>query len=173
MQQERFKFVRNENTKNEHTGGIKRKKIWRKSKWKSLSSSNFLHSCTYISVLTSTETCTQKLNETFSFFSFIWKIVPPPFSTLFSSSLSIRNKSSHRRCSIEKAALKKFATFTEKHLCCSHFWIKLQVWRPATLLKRVSNKGVFLWIMGHFKEDLFWITLQTTASVNNFKTFHL
>ena len=79
-------------------------------------------------------------------------------STLSSSSLSNRHKSSHRRCSIEKAVLKKFETFSGKRLCWSHFLIKLHVWGPATLLKRESNKGVFLWILGHFKEDLLWRT---------------
>ena len=89
-------------------------------------------------------------------------------STLSSSSLSSRYKSRHRRCSIQKTVLKKFATFTGKHLCWSHFLIKLLIWRPATLLKRESNTGVFLWILGHCKEDLF---LGTTASVDNFKPF--
>ena len=37
-----------------------------------------------------------------------------------------------------------------------------------------SNTDVLPWILGHFKEDLFWRTyLRTTASVDNFKTFHL
>ena len=40
--------------------------------------------------------------------------------------------------------LKNFAIFTEKHLCCSLFLIKLLVRRPATLLKRDSNTSVFL-----------------------------
>ena len=45
-------------------------------------------------------------------------------STLSSTSLSNRrHKSSHRRCSIEKTFHKKFATFTGKHLCWSHFLI--------------------------------------------------
>ena len=39
--------------------------------------------------------------------------------------------------------LKNFANFTGKHLCWSLFLIRLQG-RPATLLKRDSNKDVFL-----------------------------
>ena len=55
-------------------------------------------------------------------------------------------RSSHQRCSI-KAVLKNFTIFTtRKHLGWSLFLIKLQTLRPATLLKRDSNTGVFLWI---------------------------
>ena len=39
----------------------------------------------------------------------------------------------------EKAVLKNFAIFTEKHLCWSLFLIKLWTLRPATLLKRDCN----------------------------------
>ena len=41
--------------------------------------------------------------------------------------------------------LKNFGNFTGKQLCWSLFLIKLQSWRPETLLKRNSNTGVFLW----------------------------
>ena len=40
-------------------------------------------------------------------------------------------RSSHRSCSVKKSVLKKFANFTGN-------------FRPATLLKRDSNTGVFL-----------------------------
>ena len=53
------------------------------------------------------------------------------------------NSSSHQKCSIKIAILKNSATFTGRH-CWSLFWIKLQVWRSATLLKRDSNPGIFL-----------------------------
>ena len=36
--------------------------------------------------------------------------------------------------------LKNFVYFTGKHLCWSLFLIKLQAWRPATLLKRLQHK---------------------------------
>ena len=39
--------------------------------------------------------------------------------------------------------LKNFASFTGKHRCYSLSLIKLQVFRPATLLKRDSNTGAF------------------------------
>ena len=44
----------------------------------------------------------------------------------------------------KKDALKDFANLTEKHLWWSFLLIKLQVWRPATLLKRNSNIAKFL-----------------------------
>ena len=55
-------------------------------------------------------------------------------------------RSSHQRYSI-KARLENFAIFTRKHLCWSLFLVKLQAFRAAILLKRDSNKGVFLWIL--------------------------
>ena len=42
-------------------------------------------------------------------------------------------RSSHRRCSMKKGVLRKFAKFTEKHLRQSVFFAGL---RPATLLKK-------------------------------------
>ena len=44
----------------------------------------------------------------------------------------------------KKSVFKNLANFTEKQLCRSLFLIKLQAFRPATLLKRVSNTDVFL-----------------------------
>ena len=52
--------------------------------------------------------------------------------------------SSHQRCSIKIAILEYSAIFTEKHLCGSLFWIKLQGWWALTLRKRSFNTGVFL-----------------------------
>ena len=47
---------------------------------------------------------------------------------------------------LQIGVFKSFAIFTQKHLCWSLFLIKLQACRPANLLKRDSNTGVFLWI---------------------------
>ena len=44
----------------------------------------------------------------------------------------------------KKAVPKNFAIFTGKNLCWSFFLIKWQAFRPATLLKRDPNTGVFL-----------------------------
>ena len=53
-------------------------------------------------------------------------------------------KSSHQQMFPKISVLKNFANFTVKYLCWSHFLIKQQVLRTATLLKRDSNTGVFL-----------------------------
>ena len=59
-------------------------------------------------------------------------------------------RSSHWSCSVKKFVLRNFANFTGKHLCWSLFLVKLQTFRPATLLKRDSKTDVFLWILGKF-----------------------
>ena len=41
----------------------------------------------------------------------------------------------------KKDVLKKFAIFIGKYLCRSLLLMKLQTFRPATLLKRESNTG--------------------------------
>ena len=47
----------------------------------------------------------------------------------------LNSRSSHQRCSIEKAAFKNFAIFTGKQLCWSLLLIDLQVLKPLNLLK--------------------------------------
>ena len=47
----------------------------------------------------------------------------------------LNSRSSHQRCSIEKAVFKNFAIFTGKHLCWSLLLIDLQVLKPLNLLK--------------------------------------
>ena len=53
----------------------------------------------------------------------------------------------------KQCVFNNFATFTGEHLCWSLRLIKLQVSRLATLLKRESGAGVFLWIF-----RIFWRT---------------
>ena len=53
-------------------------------------------------------------------------------------------RNSLRSCSVKKSVIKNFASFTRKHLCWSLFLIKLQSWSPAFLLKRDSNRAIFL-----------------------------
>ena len=50
----------------------------------------------------------------------------------------------------EKGVLRNFAKFRGKYLCL----------RPATLLKKTLETGVFLWILWNFEEHLF---LQSTS----------
>ena len=55
-------------------------------------------------------------------------------------------------------------TFTGKHLCWSLFLIKMQTFRPATLSKRDSITGVFLWILQNLKEQLFFSRTSPVAA---------
>ena len=60
------------------------------------------------------------------------------------------NRSSLSQKFYKVGVLKYFANFIGKHQCKSIFLIKLQAWTPATLLKRESNTGVFLWNLRKF-----------------------
>ena len=51
---------------------------------------------------------------------------------------------------MKKAVLKTFALIIGKHLSWSLLLIVLWVVRPATLLKRNSNKGIQLLLMQNF-----------------------
>ena len=55
--------------------------------------------------------------------------------------------SSHLQIFFKIGVFKNFANFTGKHLRWSLFLIKLKAFKPATLLKRDSNTGVFPWIL--------------------------
>ena len=59
-------------------------------------------------------------------------------------------RSSHRRCSVKTGVFKNLQKFTGKHLCYSLFLIRLQVFRPATLLNSDSNTDIFLWNLPNF-----------------------
>ena len=61
---------------------------------------------------------------------------------------------------MKKCFLKNFAIFTGKHLCWSLFLIKLklQAFRPATLLKRDSNTDVSCEYCETFKNSFFYKT---------------
>ena len=52
--------------------------------------------------------------------------------------------------------LKNFAMFTGKHFRWSLFLIKLQAFRPSTLLKRDSNIGISCEICDTFKKTFFY-----------------
>ena len=53
-------------------------------------------------------------------------------------------RSSRSQMFFNVGVLKSDAIFVGKHLRWSHFSRKFQYFRPATLLKRNSKKGVFL-----------------------------
>ena len=68
------------------------------------------------------------------------------FPSLLFSTFSVSSfRSSHRKRSIKKAVLKVLQYLQETPILES-FLNKVQGWRPATLLKRDSNTGVFMWI---------------------------
>ena len=50
-------------------------------------------------------------------------------------------RSCHSQIFFKIGVYKNFESFTGKHLCWSLFLIKLQTWRPATLLRRDYNTG--------------------------------
>ena len=79
-----------------------------------------------------------------------WEILRN-YSTIF--------RSSHWRCSLKKAILKDFVIFTGKHLCRGLFFNKVADHQSVALLKRDSNRDIFLQISGNLQEDLFWRTL--------------
>ena len=73
--------------------------------------------------------------------------------------------------------LKDFAIFTGKHLCWNLFLIKIQAWRPATLLKKrlqhrcfPVNVAKFL-ITATFIEDLWRQLLEFTRNIDRFFDF--
>ena len=127
-----------------------------------------LYSCICISVMTSTKTFKWKviMLNVFIFSSFTWKIFPRSFFLRFP--LFPFQVDSHQRCSTEKVVLKEFATFTGKDLRRSNVLIKLKVFRPATLLQRDSNTGIFLWILRNFTEHLFRRTSATRSFCRQF-----
>ena len=76
---------------------------------------------------------------------------------------TLRSRSSHRWCSAKKVFLEFIANFTGKHLYWSLCLIKLQAFRPTTLLQRDST-GVFCEICEIFKITYFEEHLRTAAS---------
>ena len=79
--------------------------------------------------------------------------------------LTCSSRSSRSQMLFKIDVLKNFENFTGKQLWLSHFLIKLQVWRPATSLKRDSSTGIFLWNLPNFKNTFFCRTTLVAASV--------
>ena len=67
-------------------------------------------------------------------------------------------RSNHLQISYKVGVLKNFPKFVGKHICWSHFLIKLQVWRRETSLKRDSNRDIFLEISHNFSKNLIYRT---------------
>ena len=73
-------------------------------------------------------------------------------------------RSSHRACSVKKVFL-KFRKFHRKTPVLESLLITLQVFRPASLLKRYSNTDISYEISEIFKNTYFEEHLRKAASV--------
>ena len=70
--------------------------------------------------------------------------------------LFVKLATGHQRCSVKKGVLKIFANLTGRYVLQS-LLIKLQALKQATLCKRDSNTGVFLWMSRNSSEQLFFL----------------
>ena len=82
---------------------------------------------------------------------------------------SEHHRRSHQRCSIKNGVLKSIAIFTEKHLCQSLFFNKVEGLRPETLLKKSLWHRCFpmnfaKFLRTPFSQNTFGWLLLTTAS---------
>ena len=82
--------------------------------------------------------------------------IPFPISLKAFTTVSVLKCS---QISFKVGALKKFATFTEKHLCRSLFFTKMQAWRPITSLKKGLQCRYFPVNITFFREHLRWLLL--------------
>ena len=67
-------------------------------------------------------------------------------------------------CSVKNVFL-KISQILQENTCLSLFLKKLQVFKPACLLKRDSNTGVSCEHCKTFKDTYFEVHLRTTSSV--------
>ena len=79
--------------------------------------------------------------------------------------LELIGGSSQAQMFFKIGAFRNFAHFTGKQLCWSLLFIKLLAWRPATLLKRDSNKVFSCEIYENFKNTVFYRTPPVAACV--------
>ena len=89
------------------------------------------------------------------------------YETFENYSFLCNKRSSHQRCSVKKEVLKKFAKFSGKHLCQSHFWNKAPGLRAPTLFKKKNTLSqVFSCkFCGLFQNTFFTEHLWTSTSV--------
>ena len=74
----------------------------------------------------------------------------PLHGDLIAKVLSGNAEAATRGVLYKKDVLKNFATFEGKQLCKSLFFNKVVGLRPATLLKKDSGAGIFLWVFWNF-----------------------
>ena len=85
---------------------------------------------------------------------FMWLHPPSLWSRYYLILSYVKTEAAVRRCS-SKWGFLKISQCAQENTCWSLFLIKLQAWRPATLLKRDSSTGFLLLILRNFKETLF------------------
>ena len=73
---------------------------------------------------------------------------------------------------LKAGVLKNFTNFTEKHLCCSLILVNLHACFIATLLKRDSNTGVFLWNLLNFLGTTFFYRTPPVAASTFIRSTH-
>ena len=98
-----------------------------------------------------------------TYFPLFWDSSSPNSPSLFVI-VFWGSRSSLSQMFFKIGVLKNFANFIGKHQCWNIFLIKLQAWRPSTLLKRDSNAGVFLLNLRYFTEHFF---LKSTPGGSN------
>ena len=84
---------------------------------------------------------------------FIFKKQPSFFEVFCKRTCYEKFNKLNRKTPVLESLFNKVAgltNFSGKHLCWSLFFIKSQIFRPATLVKRDSNTGVFLWNLQDF-----------------------
>ena len=79
-----------------------------------------------------------------------WEI-PRNFSIIF--------RSSHQRCSIKKAILKRFVIFTGKHLCRGLFFLKVAGHQSCNFIKKRLQCRYYLADIRNLEEEQFWRAL--------------
>ena len=72
---------------------------------------------------------------------------------------------------LQEKVFLKILQISQENTCVDVFLIDLQVLKGVTLLKAVSNKGVFLWNLQNFKNNFFEEHLRTTC--NMFREKHV
>ena len=80
----------------------------------------------------------------------LWIWLPKLYVLKSCTFCKYNTRSSRLQMFFKMRVLKNLASFTGKRQCWGLFLIKLQVLRSATLSKRDSNTGAFLWNLQHF-----------------------
>ena len=100
-----------------------------------------------------------EFHELRSFFFFYTKVLHAAACSwiIFLELLKTEYRNSHRRCSLRKGGVLEISQNSQENTYSrASFLIKLEVWHLQIYLKRDSGKGVFLWILWHFQEHIYY-----------------